>query len=364
MAIASPSDDKASIIEGCYAWVPLVACRVGVDLELYPTFHSAAIIPLPVDAIGTSILVRASPSDDKATIIEGCYTWVQLAACRVGVDLELYPTFHSAASIPLPVDASEIPILAGAFPSDYKAPIIEGCYAWGALVVCRVGVDLELNPTFHSAAIIPLPVDAQGISILAIASPSDDKASIIEGCYAWVPLVTCRVGVDLELYPAFHSAAIIPLPVDAIATPILARALPSDDKAPIIEGCCAWRVLVACRVGVDLELYPTFHSAAIIPLPVDAIEISILTRALPSDDKAPIIEGCRTWIQLLACRVGVDLELYPTFHSAAVIPLPVDAIEIPILAIAIPSDDKATIIEGCYAWVPLLACRIGVDLEL
>ncbi|NGX62375.1 MAG: hypothetical protein K940chlam9_01872 [Chlamydiae bacterium] len=50
MAKAIPSDDKATIIEGCYAWVPLVACRVGVDLELYPTFHSTAIIPLPVDA--------------------------------------------------------------------------------------------------------------------------------------------------------------------------------------------------------------------------------------------------------------------------------------------------------------------------
>ncbi|NGX62411.1 MAG: hypothetical protein K940chlam9_01908 [Chlamydiae bacterium] len=90
------------------------------------------------------------------------------------------------------------------------------------------------------------------------------------------PLVACRVGVDLELYPTFHSAAIIPLPVDAIATSILAIAFPSDDKATIIEGCCAWVILVACRVGVGLELYPTFHSTAIIPLPVDAIEISIL----------------------------------------------------------------------------------------
>ncbi|NGX62509.1 MAG: hypothetical protein K940chlam9_02008 [Chlamydiae bacterium] len=72
--------------------------------------------------------------------------------------------------------------------------------------------------------------------------------------------------------------------------------------------------------------------------------------AVPSDDKAPIIEGCYTWVQLAACRVGVDLELYPTFHSAASIPLPVDAIEIPILAIACPSDDKVPIIEGRYAW--------------
>ncbi|NGX62559.1 MAG: hypothetical protein K940chlam9_02058 [Chlamydiae bacterium] len=50
MAIAVPSDDKAPIIERCYAWGPLVTCSVGVDLELYPTFHSAAIILLPVDA--------------------------------------------------------------------------------------------------------------------------------------------------------------------------------------------------------------------------------------------------------------------------------------------------------------------------
>ncbi|NGX62503.1 MAG: hypothetical protein K940chlam9_02002 [Chlamydiae bacterium] len=84
-----PSDDKAPIIEGCYAWVPLVACRVGVDLELYPTFHSAAIIPLPVDAIGISILAKAFPSDDKAPIIEGRYVWVLLEACGVGVDLKL-----------------------------------------------------------------------------------------------------------------------------------------------------------------------------------------------------------------------------------------------------------------------------------
>ncbi|NGX62368.1 MAG: hypothetical protein K940chlam9_01865 [Chlamydiae bacterium] len=68
MAFASPSDDKATIIEGCYAWEPLVACRVGVDLKLYPTFHSAAIMPLPVDAIEIPILARAGPSDDKATI--------------------------------------------------------------------------------------------------------------------------------------------------------------------------------------------------------------------------------------------------------------------------------------------------------
>ncbi|NGX62583.1 MAG: hypothetical protein K940chlam9_02082, partial [Chlamydiae bacterium] len=46
------------------------AWRVGVDLELYPTFHSTASIPLPVNAIGISILARAFPSDDKATIIE------------------------------------------------------------------------------------------------------------------------------------------------------------------------------------------------------------------------------------------------------------------------------------------------------
>ncbi|NGX62550.1 MAG: hypothetical protein K940chlam9_02049 [Chlamydiae bacterium] len=188
MAIASPSDDKATIIEGRYAWVQLAACRVGVDLELYPTFHSAAIIPLPVDATEIPILVRAVPSDDKVTIIEGCYAWVQLVTCRVGVDLELYPTFHSVAIIPLPVDAIEIPILAIASPSDDKATIIEGCYAWGVLVACGVGVDLELHPTFHSAAVIPLSVDASEVSILATASPSDDKASIIEGCYAWVPL--------------------------------------------------------------------------------------------------------------------------------------------------------------------------------
>ncbi|NGX62589.1 MAG: hypothetical protein K940chlam9_02088 [Chlamydiae bacterium] len=167
-------------------------------------------------------MTRAFPSDDKAPIIEGCYAWVQLAACRVGVDLELYPTFHSAAIIPLPVDTRETSILTIAFPSDDKAPIIEGCYAWGVLVACRVGVDLELYPTFHSAAIIPLPVDAIDISILANALPSDDKAPIIEGCYAWVPLVACRVGVDLELYPTFHSAASIPLPVNAPGIPILA----------------------------------------------------------------------------------------------------------------------------------------------
>ncbi|NGX62349.1 MAG: hypothetical protein K940chlam9_01846 [Chlamydiae bacterium] len=232
------------------------------------------------------------------------------------------------------------------------------------MVVCRVGVDLELYLTFHSAAIISLPVDAIEISILAKAVPSDDKASIIEGCYALETLGVCRVGVDLELYSTFHSAAIIPLPVDAGAIPILAIAVPSDDKATIIEGCYAWVTLVACRVGVDLELYPTFHVGASIPLSIDASAVSILARAFPSDDKAPIIEGCYAWVKLEACRVGVDLELYPTFHSAAIIPLPVDAIEIPILARAFPSDDKAPIIEGCYAWVLLVACRVGVDLEL
>ncbi|NGX62387.1 MAG: hypothetical protein K940chlam9_01884 [Chlamydiae bacterium] len=63
MLIASPSDDKATIIEGCYVWVQLAACRVGVDLELYPTFHSAAIISLPVDTIETPILAKAVPSE-------------------------------------------------------------------------------------------------------------------------------------------------------------------------------------------------------------------------------------------------------------------------------------------------------------
>ncbi|NGX62485.1 MAG: hypothetical protein K940chlam9_01984, partial [Chlamydiae bacterium] len=215
MAIAFPSDDKVPIIERCYAWEPLVVCRVSVDLELYPTFHAGASISLPVDPIGISILAIAVPSNDKATIIEGCYAWEPLVACRVSVDLELYPTFHSAASIPLPVDAIGISILAIAFPSDDKATIIERRYAWGTLVACRVGVDLELYPTFHSAVSIPLPVDAIGISILARTSPSKDKATIIEGCYAWAPLVACRVGVDLELYPIFHSATSIPLPVDA-----------------------------------------------------------------------------------------------------------------------------------------------------
>ncbi|NGX62338.1 MAG: hypothetical protein K940chlam9_01835 [Chlamydiae bacterium] len=309
MAIAFPSDDKAPIIERRRAWALLVACRVGVNLKLYPTFHSAAIILLPVDAIETPILARASPSDDKAPTIEGRRAWIPLVACRVGVDLELYPTFHSAAIIPLPVDAIEIPILAIAVPSDDKAPIIEGCCAWGKLAACCVGVDLELCPTFHSAAIIPLPVDAPEISILAIAVPSDDKVPIIEGCRTWIPLVACRVGVDLELYPTFHSAAIIPLPVDAIEISILAIAVPSDDKAPIIERRYVWDILAACRVGVDLELYPTFHSAAIIPLPVDAPEISILAIAVPSDDKAPIIERCYAWEPLVACRIGVDLEL-------------------------------------------------------
>ncbi|NGX62376.1 MAG: hypothetical protein K940chlam9_01873 [Chlamydiae bacterium] len=76
MAIALPSDDKASIIEGCYAWVRLAVCRVGVDLEPSPTLHSSTIIPLPVEAIGISILAIALPSDDKAPIIEGCYAWV------------------------------------------------------------------------------------------------------------------------------------------------------------------------------------------------------------------------------------------------------------------------------------------------
>ncbi|NGX62382.1 MAG: hypothetical protein K940chlam9_01879 [Chlamydiae bacterium] len=271
MAIATPSDDKAPIIEGRCVWKPLVACGVGVDLELYPTFHAGASIPLPVDAIEIPILAIAVPSDDKTPIIEGCCAWELLAACGVGVDLELYPTFHSAAIIPLPVDAIEIPILAIALPSDDKTPIIERCYAWEFLAACGVGVDLELYPTFHSAAIIPLPVDAIEIPILAIALPSDDKTPIIEGCYAWGTLIACGVGVDLELYPTFHSAAIIPLPVDAIGIPILAIAVPSDDKAPIIEGCCAWGKLIACGVGVDLELYPTFHSAASIPLPIDAL---------------------------------------------------------------------------------------------
>ncbi|NGX62522.1 MAG: hypothetical protein K940chlam9_02021 [Chlamydiae bacterium] len=50
MAIAVPSNDKAPIIEERHAWARLAACRVGVDLELYSTFHSAASIPLPVNA--------------------------------------------------------------------------------------------------------------------------------------------------------------------------------------------------------------------------------------------------------------------------------------------------------------------------
>ncbi|NGX62490.1 MAG: hypothetical protein K940chlam9_01989 [Chlamydiae bacterium] len=248
-----------------------------------------------------------------------------MLACRVGVDLELYPTFHSTAIIPLPVDAVAIPILAIALPSDGKATIIEGRRAWEVLVACRVGVDLELYPTFHSAAVISLPVDPMGISILAIAVPSDDKTTIIKGRHAWVPLAACRIGVDLELYPTFHSAASIPLPVDAIEIPILVGAVPSDDKAPIIEGRYAWETLDACGVGVDLELYPTFHSAAIIPLPIDASGISILARVVPSDDKATIIEERHALAPLVACHVGVDLELYPTFHSAAIMPLPVDA---------------------------------------
>ncbi|NGX62418.1 MAG: hypothetical protein K940chlam9_01915 [Chlamydiae bacterium] len=46
----------------------MVVCRVGVDLELYPTFHAGTSISLPVDPIGISTLAIAVPSDDKATI--------------------------------------------------------------------------------------------------------------------------------------------------------------------------------------------------------------------------------------------------------------------------------------------------------
>src|SRR5262249_38745098 len=152
------------------------------------------------------------------------------------------------------------------------------------LLARRIGVGAELRARRRACARIPLPVDAVSAAILPVGLPHDDEARPA-ACDPGEQLARIRgVTVDAELTRGDPCGG-VPLAPDVVVAVDagLTIARPGDDEVPRGVRGDGRILLIARRVGVDLELRPYRGPGVVVALAVDAEEGTVLEPALPDD---------------------------------------------------------------------------------
>src|SRR5262249_1437768 len=107
------------------------------------------------------------------------------------------------------------------------------------------------------------------------------------------------------------------------------------------------------------------HAGCSILLAVDAPgRGSVLVVALPDDHELPAAIPTHSAVHLIARGGGVDPEFIAVVRAVAVEPLGVDSPTAAVLGNAGPGDDKLVGTDHRHRRVDLIARRVGVDLNL
>ena len=152
--------------------------------------------------------------------------------------------------------------------------------------------------------------------------------------------------------------------VDAVGRAILAVALPGDHEPVRVEHVHGRPTLLSGRLLVDSELAAHGHAVGPIALAEDAPTVPVLAVAVPSDDEvAGGVHGHRRF-ELIATgvRAGAEFVSHPDAVSRET--LPEDPVPRAILIAALPDRHEIAGVVDSRTGVRLVAVPIAVDHEL
>ena len=247
------------------------------------------------------------------------------------------------------------------FPDDHETAIGKRGDLHRILVVRR-RVDSELTADLGSAGIKALTVHAVSAAVRRI--PDDDKSAALERGDLSIILTTGNGRIDPKLRTRLVAVCIISLPYDTLGI-AEGIARPNDDKSAIAERADRHIFLGSSGCRIHAELSTDRVPVGVVPLAMDAVEISVLTIRLPDDDESAIVERHNFRIVLGTAREGVDLKLGANRVVTGIETLPKNPSARTVLAVVrLPDDHVTSVGEHGHRGVVLITGRLSVDLEL
>ena len=325
--IVAPGDHVAAVVQGGNAAVGVaVAGGAGavVDQHLAADLDAGSGVALGHDRPTAETRVVADPADHEIAVAQHRHVGVGLVVGCVAVDLELAAA-RGAVGVHQPrLHAPVAAVLAFRMPHHHVATVVEPGQLRERLVAGNMGVDRERRTLGDAIDVVVLYAHAIAVAVgVLVVGVGDDEGAAVQAKDLGLELVMPSRGVDQELTAHRLSVGAVALRVDAVERSILVIGIPRhDETAGGKPGSAEQRVavLVARRVGVDLELGSDGRAVDVVALAEHAVAAAVLAAGLPDHHvltAVATLQGGDDRLDLVAGGVGVDaLLLIQQRHGA------------------------------------------------
>jgi hypothetical protein len=180
----------------------------------------------------------------------------------------------------------------------------------------------------------------------------------------WEILIKLGRVVDVELASKRHPGRVVSLAKHpGVAHTLLERAVPGDDEVATCVCGNAVTHLIAGDNCVHSKLAADRTTGSIVSLGIYPGRAAVLIETLPGHDEAGVgIDRSRC--EILTVRRGrIDPEFATDRKACRAIPTPVNSKCTPILKLASPGHDEASILAHRDGRHVLVSCSRGIDLE-
>ncbi len=230
-----------------------------------------------------------------------------------------------------------------ASPGNDKVPPFIHRYCRVRLTIGGVGINLKFAPLSYASTVVALSIYPTARPVLTITSPGNDKVPPCIHRYCRVRLTIGGVGIDLKFAPLSHPGTVVALGIYPIIRSVLTIALPGNNKIPrsIYRYCGI--ILKAAGIGIDFKFAPLSYASTVVALSIYPIAIPILIIALPGNNKIPRSIHRYCGVILIVAGGRIDLKFAPLSHPSIVVALGIYPITRPVLTIALPGNNKVPI---------------------
>ena len=364
MRVGLPGNEEAAVLKGRYHGLPLRGRCLGIDLELVANLVALFVIELREDTIVAAV-VHAGPRHNKAGIRSNKAGDVVhlLVPGNLRIGQELRTDLVAAVIENLALNVVALTIVAGGvvLPGDDKAAAVKLRHR--RLISRAIRIDPELVALWTAILAVHPGINC------CILLPGNNKAVAIKiGC-RWISLVAADCVMDPELVTVVRTFRIKALSVDAVIriSRVLVTRFPGDDESAVIKRRYRRILLLAVSPGVDLELVALGRSIFTIALAKDTIVTisgsGILVVALPGDDKVTVLQRRYRRLTLVLVGIGIDLEFLAQQRAVGEVDLPIDTVVRAVLAVRLPGCYQMAAIQERRRRTLLVVAGVGIDLE-
>jgi hypothetical protein len=258
---------------------------------------------------------------------------------------------------PAPLTVVKVPTLAVKDPLASRATMVEAPFAEFAVVRALDIVPVEMLLALMSVRPDPLPLCAPEIvtkvPTLAAKDPLESLATIVEA-----PLAEAAEVLALSKVPAVIAEALIavmaaPLPEKDV--PVIAPAAnsPEAPRRTIVEAPLAVAAVVLAFAIVPEAMLEALRAVRPIPFPDTEVNVPALAVKLPPESRATIVDAPFAEAAVVRALSIVPDEMFEALIAESVAPLPLNVAVI-MFAPKLPLASRSTSVDALFAVFPVV----------